>query len=218
MPSPTETYREELARLQARTLQALIGGEETEGAWMAENLERPHPIILEENIRPIHGENLADAVGFFLPKFVAKAPISDWAKLSPYLPSTRSDEARLDHFTQLAFGAIEGSAWADLIRIEWAEYRERNRTVLATPELVAGVRSVDAPVWDEYGRMETAFGTFVRLETTWFDVHWISGHTPADAVVFGPPRTVFFYRASDGSVRSVVFDSLKSLAITLCFG
>jgi hypothetical protein len=218
MPSSTETYREELARLQARTLQALIAGEETDGAWMTEHLERPHPIIIEENIRPIHGDNLADAVEFFLPKFVAKAPIADWAKLSPYLPSTRSDEYRLEHFTQLAFSAVDEESWADLIRIEWAEYRQRNGTALATPDLVAKVRGLDALDFDANGRMETEFGSFVELKTTWFDVHWISGHTPANAVVFGPPRTVFFYRTADGTVRSVVFDSLDSLAVTLCFG
>ena len=218
MPSPTDTYREELARLQARTLQALIAGEEGDGACMAENLDRPHPVILEETIRPIHAENLEDAVGFFLPKFVAKAPISDWAEVSPYLPSARSDEARLEYFTQLALGAVDGDAWRDLIRIEWAEYRQRNGATLDTPDLVARVRDLDALEFDEHGRMATDFGAFVEIKSTWLDVHWISGHSPSKSVVFGPPRTVFLYRTNDGSVRNVGFDSLESLAVTLCFG
>ncbi len=218
MPSSTETYREALAALQARTFQAIIAGEEADGEWMADNLVRRHPVILEKALRPMHADNLSDALGVFFPSFVAKAPIRDWGKLSPYLPTTGTDDARLEHYAAVAFGALEGAPWQDLIRIEWAEYTERNREPIQTPERVAKVRALDALVFDKHGRMATDFGSFAQLRTTWFDVHWIAGHNPADAVVFGPPRNVFFYQGSDGSVRSVVFDTLEGLAVTLCFG
>jgi len=218
MPSSTEIARAELAKIQAATLASIIAGEASDGGWMAKNLNRPHPVILEQNIRPVHSENVSDAVRFFFPKFAANASVSDWGALSPFNPTTESLEWRLEHYAAIAFGAARHPGLKDLVRIEWAEFRQRNQPVLSTPDRVAAVRSLGALEFDSTGRMATPFGSFVRLETTWFDVHWISGHRPSDAVSFGPPRHVFFFTGADGASRSVVFRSLDELAVTLCFG
>ena len=218
MPSSTENARAELAALQAATLASIIAGDQADDGWMAENLMRPHPVILEQNLRPLHGNNVLDAVSTFFPKFTANAGVTDWGDVSPFNPTTASQEWRLEHYAGLAFELATHPGLTDAVRIEWAEYRQRQQSCVPTPKLVAAVREMNELEFDGFGRQATDFGSFVRLETTWFDVHWISGHSPTDAVCFGPPRHVFFFTGDDGSPRSVVFQTLDELAVTLCFG
>jgi hypothetical protein len=198
-------------------LAAIVAGEDADGDWMSEHLIRPHPVILEQSLRSLHASNLKSSLGQYLPRFAEMAPISDWGALSPFLPTTQGDETRLEWFTQLALAAAKDPPWADLVRIEWAECRESKRTPIATAELVSAIRAMDPLTFDDTGRKTVDFGTFVRLESTWFDVHWISGHSPANSVPFGPARTVFFYTGARSDVRSAVFGDLDGLAISLCF-
>ena len=218
MKSSTDQHRAALAQLQARTLAALVAGPDGDAAWIADHLTDAHPAILTQGIQKVHASNLKSSVGFYLPKFAAKAPIDDWHELTNTHPTVGGDMRLLDYFSELAMGAVEGAGWHDLVRIERAEFRCRLLPPQPQPDVVKQVRELGPLVFDDLGRFDTDFGCFVELRTTWYDIHWIEGHSPADVPVFGPPRKVFFYRSSENDrVRSYVFDDLSGLAVTICF-
>lgn len=209
------TARAALAARQAELMDALVARRMPPGIQQA-----PESLVTRVTADR-HQDNVSAALAFYFPRIAAELRLdaAEWATWFPGNPTTLGHGERRAWFAaRLAERLQERPVWLDALRIESAQSRLRDLAPLERPALVAAVRGTDLAALAAQPAVDLTWGTVVETRSTLPDTFWIPGHAIEDAVVFGPPRRIAFFRSpDDGRVQHRFFTNPSDLAVMLCF-
>ncbi|KIG14008.1 hypothetical protein DB30_07345 [Enhygromyxa salina] len=225
-PPHLRADREALAGFQRELLLRLRCSSPNDPWWREQLIDPVSPQLLGY-LQSAMTSTFMERLGTYFPRFVRHADL-DAAQVEQLHAQIRvavacgSPQHALERFfagvLELIASFAAPDAWADLLRLERAEYLWRVERSLTPPELVAALRAAAPPRFDARGVDDREGFGFIRLDTTMIDLWSGPAHGPSEAVRWGPPRTALSYWSHlYKTVRVVPFQTTRELAIRLAF-